>query len=238
MDIPRSGPARELEWRHRQLLGTLAELLDDLDRSADDDADGGRARVEALRAILWFLRHGVLAFAHTEERRMLADAFSMEAAALEHAFLEAEIESFGREARALLRAGGASSKGNLHPSGPGAESLITSASPGAAMRPGPLPTEEDSGGDTPDGCEKSDLQAVRRAAVSPLPPSRDADALERVRRRLHRIEAVLEMHVLRDAEAGEGRRVAPPVDSRNLRESRSEADPGSGPQSIEQKGTG
>lgn len=116
--------AAAIRVRHRELLDTLRELL----------ADAGD-----LRAILAFLRQSVVPAARREEALLLPEPDVREAAAFEHAFLEAEIDRLGREA--------------------------------------------------------ADLAAARDDAA------REA-AGRRVRRTLHRIEAVLELHVLREDDRG------------------------------------
>lgn len=79
---------------HRWLLETFREL------QAELDADAGRGGAEAARAAVAFLRHSLLPFARGEEAALGAFPAEAEGAALDHAFLAAEIEALGAEARA------------------------------------------------------------------------------------------------------------------------------------------
>lgn len=81
---------------HHQLLETLRELIADSDRPQGLDP-------ESLRAALAFLRQGLVPFARREEHSLAPDGIVWESVAFEHAFLEAEIDRFCREAAALLR---------------------------------------------------------------------------------------------------------------------------------------
>ncbi|HET8654601.1 MAG TPA: pyridoxamine 5'-phosphate oxidase family protein [Longimicrobiaceae bacterium] len=92
--------ATGIRGEHRRLLATFREFLDPLTTGADPAAG------EALRAAVAFLRQGVLAFAHREEEALLAGGGRLEDAALEHAFLAAEIDRLGQEVRRLTGAHG------------------------------------------------------------------------------------------------------------------------------------
>lgn len=183
----------EIRRRHRELLDTLRELLRDFEHSADG------TDTESLRALLAFLRHGVLAFAHGEERTAGENEDGWESIEFEHAFIEAEIERLVREARPLLTPGRAD-----RPTGPPRSSWMTSAprvsGTESGMTRSTVPSTVNAGdvGVIPLGPRSARAAAViaSRADI----PAESAHSLARVRRRLYRIEAALEMHVIRDAE--------------------------------------
>jgi nitroimidazol reductase NimA-like FMN-containing flavoprotein (pyridoxamine 5'-phosphate oxidase superfamily) len=82
---------------HHDLLATLRELLDGLNRPECGLDE------ESLRAVLAFLRQGLVPFARQEERALAPDGDVWECTAFEHAFLEAEIDRLSREVTAFLR---------------------------------------------------------------------------------------------------------------------------------------
>lgn len=78
---------------HRWLLETFRELLQELE---EPEAGGP----DAARAAVAFLRHSLLPFARGEEATLAVLAAEAEGAALDHAFIAAEIDRLGDEARA------------------------------------------------------------------------------------------------------------------------------------------
>jgi nitroimidazol reductase NimA-like FMN-containing flavoprotein (pyridoxamine 5'-phosphate oxidase superfamily) len=95
--------ADELSAGHRRLLATFRELLSELEE--DPGAD-----LETLRASVAFLRHSILPFSRAEEAALVGLPPEAEGAALDHAFLAAEIGGLAAEAgrpvpdaRAVLR---------------------------------------------------------------------------------------------------------------------------------------
>ena len=75
---------------HREMLATVAELTDEVER-------GGGA--EAAGAAVAFLRHSVLPFARREEAALAGLPEVREGAAFEHAFLAAEVDALAAEVR-------------------------------------------------------------------------------------------------------------------------------------------
>jgi YbgC/YbaW family acyl-CoA thioester hydrolase len=125
----------EMRQGHRELLATFRELLSPLTSGhPPDEAE--------LRAAVAFLRQGVLAFAHEEEKLLQRGGAHLEDAALEHAFLAGEIGQLSREVRRFL-------------------------------------VEDDGGG------------------------GKEGDRLSRIRRLAYRIEAALEVHLLKEEELPE-----------------------------------
>ena len=79
---------------HRRLLETFRELQEELDEPAGTGA-------EAARAAVAFLRHTLLPFARDEEAALGAFPAEAEGAALDHAFIAAEVEALAAETRAI-----------------------------------------------------------------------------------------------------------------------------------------
>jgi nitroimidazol reductase NimA-like FMN-containing flavoprotein (pyridoxamine 5'-phosphate oxidase superfamily) len=102
-----SGTIPTTSWRdgHHGLLATLRELIEGLDRP-----DRGLDE-ESLRALLAFLREGLVPFARREEGALLPDGEAWECATFEHAFLEAEIDRLSREVTPFLPRKGAGTEG-------------------------------------------------------------------------------------------------------------------------------
>lgn len=84
---------------HQDLLRTLRELMGGLEHPAEGLDE------ESLRAVLAFLREGVVPFARREEGVLEPDGEAWESTAFEHAFLEAEIDRLTREANSFLQVG-------------------------------------------------------------------------------------------------------------------------------------
>jgi nitroimidazol reductase NimA-like FMN-containing flavoprotein (pyridoxamine 5'-phosphate oxidase superfamily) len=82
---------------HQALLDTLRELTEGVDRPERGLDE------ESLRALLAFLRQGLVPFARREERTLAPDGEAWECTTFEHAFLEAEIDRLSREVTALLQ---------------------------------------------------------------------------------------------------------------------------------------
>lgn len=81
---------------HRRALGVLAEF----EALLGPEYAGG-ADVEAMRALVAFLRQSVLPFSHWEEHSLAPAAELREQAAFEHAFLAAEIDGLAAEVGVL-----------------------------------------------------------------------------------------------------------------------------------------
>lgn len=134
--LPGGADAAAIRRGHRALLATLREFAEEL--------DGPGAGADAARGAAAFLRHTLLPFARREEAALVADGGAAESAALDHAFLAAEIGALEAESRAL------------------------------ADDPG------------------------------------DPAAAAVVRRRVHRVEAVLELHLAREEESAPAPPAVPP----------------------------
>ena len=159
-----NSPAATIRRKHAELLVTFRELAGEL-----EGAPRGLHN-EALRALVAFLRQGVLAFAHGEERALATDD-EADHLGLEHAFLEAEIERLNQEAQSLL--------------------ATWWEEPDRSWAGPPTSTDGD-GWTAPDG-----------------PAGADRRLFDAVRRRVHRIEAVLELHTIRHDESVEPPSVDP-----------------------------
>lgn len=93
-----STPENLIRDGHRGLLSTFREFASGLD-GLEDRLPGK----EELRAMIAFLRHGLLPFAHWEDRHQDACAVVAEDTAFEHALLNAEVDALASAVAELER---------------------------------------------------------------------------------------------------------------------------------------
>lgn len=89
-------PPGEVRDGHRRLLATFGELAGELADGPEENLDA-----DVLRALVAFLRHGLLPFARHEDAAPAACPDVAEDVAFEHSFLAAETEVLADAARAV-----------------------------------------------------------------------------------------------------------------------------------------